>query len=366
MIHQNLLHLQELARDKTPAGRQILTTTIGDLYLDENKALTEHERELMSAILRQLIKEVEASVRQTLARRLAQVPAAPQDVVVALANDEIEVAQPLLSESIVLGDPELIDVIHNRTQEHQLAIAVRQTVSETLSDALVATNNPSVITTLLGNGNAKISAKTMEYLVEQSQRIDAYQNPLLTRKELTPTLAARMYAWVSAALKAHILANYPIDPLVLTSAAEAVVTELGTAHRLDGRPKEDELADQLASGRTALPPLIVQALRDGEIPLFLALFSKFSGVPKAVVRQMLFEPRGESLCIACKASGIDRATFASIYLLSRKVRLPQQNAPLSDMAGILSLFDRVAIPAATKLLAKWREPGPGNPPTGSA
>jgi uncharacterized protein (DUF2336 family) len=367
MVHQNLFHLQELARDKTPAGRQILTTTIGDLFFEQSDVLTQHERELMGEILRQLIREVETSVRRTLARRLASVPTAPRDVVIALANDAIDVAQPLLTESTVLGDPELIDIIRNRTQEHQLAIAVRMALSEQVSDALIKTNNANVIATLLENGNARISSKTIEYLVEQSERIDAYHKPLLTRQELTPPLAARMYGWVSAALKAHILAHYPIDPLTLAHATDAAVQELSNAHPVAAKPTEDVLAEQLDADHALLPPLIVQALRDGEIPLFLALFGRFTGVPRQVARQMLFEPRGEGLCIACKASGIDRSTFASIYLLSRKARLHTQNVPLSDMAGILALYDRVSSSAAATLLKKWQQSAKiEEPPAGSA
>ena len=37
----------------------------------------------------------------------------------------------------------------------------------------------------------------MEYLVEQSKRVDTYQNPLLKRPDLEPDLAKRMYLWVS-------------------------------------------------------------------------------------------------------------------------------------------------------------------------
>ncbi len=355
MGQQNLQNLQELARDRTAEGRQLLTTTIGDLLFEQSAVLTDHERELMGEILRQLIKDVEVSVRRALARRLASVPSAPRDVVVALANDIVEVARPLLAESTVLGDPELLEIIRNRTQEHQLAIAVRKALSEEVSDALVATNDLSVIATLLGNDNARISAKTIEYLVEQSERIDAYHNPLLTRRELTPGLAARMYGWVSAALKAHILAHFEIDPLTLSEAAEAALGDLAFAHKVDARPKEEELADHLEADQSLLPPLIVQTLRDGQIPLFLALFSKYTAIPRGVVRQMLFEPRGEGLCIACKASGIDRSTFASIYLLSRKARGTAPNMPLSDMAGILTLYDRVSAPAASALLRKWRD-----------
>jgi uncharacterized protein (DUF2336 family) len=355
MVDHNLLQLQDLARDKTPAGRRTLTTTIGDLFCRHSDRMSEPERALMGGILLQLIGEVEVSVRQALAQRLAGVPAAPHDVVVALANDIVEVARPLLQESPVLNDPDLIQIIRQRSEDHQFAIALRKDVSESVSDALVATERQGVIAHLLGNPNAKISAKTIDYLVEQSERVDAYHNPLLTRAELTPELAGRMYGWVSSVLKAHILAHYAIDPLTLAQATATVVQELSDQHLGTAKTTEDELAERLDADKSLLPPLIVQALRDGEVPLFLALFARFTGLSRTMARDLLYESRGEALCITCKASGIDRSTFASIYLLSRKARYHQKNVPLSDMAGILAMYDRLSPIAAASLLDKWRQ-----------
>ncbi len=68
-----------------------------------------------------------------------------------LANDEIEVAGPVLKKSTVLQDLDLVEVIRNRTIEHQLAIAVREHVSERVSGALVEAGHEWVITTLLSS-----------------------------------------------------------------------------------------------------------------------------------------------------------------------------------------------------------------------
>src|SRR6185437_9846591 len=130
-------HLFELARDKTVAGRQALTATVTDLFFAQGAALTDRERTLMTEILRQLIEDVESSVRRALAEKLAHQKDAPRDLVLALANDEIVVAQSILMHSEVLRDEELIEIIHHRTLEHQLAVAMRKSVSETVSDALV-------------------------------------------------------------------------------------------------------------------------------------------------------------------------------------------------------------------------------------
>ncbi len=169
---KELQFLLDLALDKSLEGRRTLTATIGDLFTKRDKVLTERERALMSDILRKLIHDCEMAVRRDLSERLAKAPNPPHDLIVSLANDDIEVAEPILMRSEVLRDPELIRVIRHRTQQHQLAIAMRRSLSEHVSDALVETGNVDVVKTLLENSDAKISEATMEYLAEESRRVD--------------------------------------------------------------------------------------------------------------------------------------------------------------------------------------------------
>ena len=350
---EDLDYLFELARDKTVAGRRTLVATIGDLFFAQNDVLTDREKALMTEILRQLIHDVEITIRRALADRLAEQPTAPRDLVRALANDAIEVAHPLLVNSLVLQDLELVEIIRNRTLEHQLAIAIRKSLSEHVCEALVETDNIDVIKTLLENHQAQISTKTMEYLVEQSQRVDTYQNPLLRRPDLDPELAKRMYWWVTAALRAYILEHFDIDPNELDDTMEHAVQEL-TGGAAGAQTKAVELAARLAEQGQISPTLILQTLRDGEVALFAALFARFTGIRLQLVHRMLFEPGGEGLCIACRAAGIDKSTFASIYVLTRKARGRNQPSHLNEMAGILGLYERIKPDAAGTLLKKWQ------------
>jgi uncharacterized protein (DUF2336 family) len=83
--------LFELARDKTAQGRKALLATVRDLFLVRGDALSDRERFLMNDILRNLIKEVEDTVRRALAEQLAGGQDAPLDVVLSLANVPIVV-----------------------------------------------------------------------------------------------------------------------------------------------------------------------------------------------------------------------------------------------------------------------------------
>ncbi len=349
-------YLYRLARDKSVAGRMVLAETISDLFLQRGCTLTERERTLMFSILRQMIHDAEMSVRRIVSVPLADLDDAPRDLVQRLANDEIEVAYPILTKSTVLHDSDLIEVIQQRTLEYQLAIAIRQSVSEAISGALVQTGNESVISTLLENPNAKISGATMEYLVDEAKRINTLQEPILRRHDLDPRLAKRMFLWVSAALRQYILDNSGLRQTDIDDLLEKVTLEKVAAVTSPDRPKpkSENLAAELDTSGKVTPDLLVRSLSEGEVGLFMAMFRRFTGLRELVVMRLVFEAGGEGLAIACKAVGIDKENFSSIFTLSRKARPGSDTTLTRDSRKVLDFYDRISADAARQVVRRWQ------------
>ncbi len=344
--------LLALSHDKSTSARSRVADVVADLFFAQHAVLSDRERSLMVDILRHLIHDVEVSIRRNLADRLAGEPSAPRELIAALANDEIDVAHPVLERSAVLQDGELIEIIHHRTLQHQLAITMRKAVSETVSAALVETGNADVIVKLLENRDARISRATMEYLVEESKRTDRYQNPLLGRPDLPQELATRMYWWVSAALRSHILERFDLDE---TALDEAITRTVESAIDEDGEVRKTaELARRLKASKQIDSKLLVKTLRKGEVALFEALFAELAELPPPLVRRFIFEPGGESLAIACRAVEIDKGDFASIFLLSRAARPGEKLVDPAELTRVIAFYDRVRADAAKVVVRRWR------------
>jgi len=359
--HINFNDLIGLARDKSVEGRTRLVQIVGDLFFDTDTVLRDAERNIVSDILRQLIHDVEMKVRQQLAERMASEINAPRDLISALANDQIEVAHPILTQSTILQDIELIEIVEHRTFGHQLAIAMRESVSEAVSEALIGTGNVDVIKTLLENENADISGKAMEYLVEQSEKIDDIQVPLINRGDLGPDLAKRMYWWVSAALRKHIVEHYRIDEAELDDKIQDTIHDIlggdgSGPGMIDSTPlrKSQELAEKLQKAQAITPQLLIQTLRQGEVILFEDLLSQRTGLRTNLIRRFVFEPGGEGLAIACRAVDISKADFASIFLLSRSARPGDKVVDPNEVSRVLNFFDRIKTDTALKVVKRWQ------------
>ncbi len=345
-----------LARDKSVGSRTKLADIIGDLFFGDSGTLSDAEQSIMTDILRQLVQDVEISVRKHLAIQLSNKTDAPHDLVIALANDESEVAYPILLKSRVLRDQDLISIIHHRTLEHQLAVAMRDKISASVSAALVDTGEETVIKRLLENHNAEIARDTMAHLVEQSRRLDSLQRPLVHRRDLPADLAEKMYWWVSAALRSHIVENFDVDPTEIDTAMEETVQTAMGAEEI-GEPTQsatERVAQHLAASEPPDGGLILRLLREGEISLFERVLEHQSGLRRQLLQRLLYEPGGEGLAVVCRALGLNRAVFHEVLTLTRTARVGLDESNLDECAFASLLFDQIEPDTAKVMLSRWR------------
>ncbi|MBT6221937.1 MAG: DUF2336 domain-containing protein, partial [Rhodospirillaceae bacterium] len=132
---EHLENLARLAKETSPEKRQALLRDVSDLFLDSHNDLSETESQYFGDIMGKVAFDLEMKVRQSLSEKLANVDGAPNSLVKMLANDEIEVARPVLMNSKVLTDDDLMSVIDKHGQDHIMAVTKREHVSEVVSDS---------------------------------------------------------------------------------------------------------------------------------------------------------------------------------------------------------------------------------------
>lgn len=349
------LYLYKLAKDKSSKGRKTFAKSLSEVFLTHYPTLTRRERGLMHDILQQTIRETEMSLRKVLSEKLAVDENVPRSLAKILANDEIEVAFPILSLSDALLDEDLIEIVHKRSVEYQLAVSKRPTVSESVSDAIVERGNEDVIASLLLNPNSKISSTTVEYLVEESRRMTTLQEPILRREDLDPALGERMFGWVSSALQQYIMDNYDLDPDYINQAIESsVFEELNAKPQPKTNAPGDRLATEIAKNGPLDPDIMVRVLQDGDVRLFISMFKKYTGLPDNLILQMLHDRDGTGLAIACKAAKLGKPIFSSLYACGYKARHRGSKMRRQEISKLLGRFDNMTETAAEKVVVNWR------------
>lgn len=349
--------LFELAHRKSREGRARLYEDVWSLFEADGQTLNEKERSIMTDILRRLSHDVEMTVRRRLAERLAAQDSAPPELAAMLANDQIEVAYPILMDSKALRDTDLIEIIRHRTLQHQLATAMRSDISSEVSDALAATGSEDVVVALLENRTASVSSALMEHLVAESERVDRYQKPLLRRPDLPKHLAKRMYAWVSAALRQYIVENYRFEPNELDDnvvfAMNDAVRE--TTGEEESNDPSERLVDKLHKAGQLNVAFAMKALRQGEVRLFEFAMSRLSELRVELMRRLVYEPGGEALAIACRSLEMDQQVFLTIFDLTRAAHGPLNAAHRTERQKLQHFYATLDKENAMTVVRRWRQ-----------
>ena len=131
---------------------------ITDLFVADADRLSDQQIDVFDDVLGHLIKRIEAKALAELSRRLGPINNAPIEVVRRLARDDnITVAEPILTTSLRLSDGDLIDIASSKTQAHLLAISARQRIGASVTDVLLQRGDREVLHKLAGNSGADFS-----------------------------------------------------------------------------------------------------------------------------------------------------------------------------------------------------------------
>jgi uncharacterized protein (DUF2336 family) len=328
------------------ASREEIYLAVASLYRIQGAGLNARERELMREILRRLTRDVEMAIRIALAERLADDPTAPHDLIMLLVDDTIEVARPLIINSPLLTDADVLKLIAQAGISHHEAVAGRPHIGIPVTDALSRSDSESVLMALVRNATAKISSTGYETLVKKSRSLSGLQEPLIHRPDLPPQLATDMCEWVSDALKAYIQNNYSMSPKTVDDAIARANTVLKSEPAGPKEPPADsaqKLIEKMAASGQLKAGFLMRVLSQGQLDLFDLAFARLLNVELSRFRKAFYEDGARLVALSCRAAGIDRSVFPTVFNLSRQAHglgMTLGGADMRDADAVFSGFTR--------------------------
>lgn len=318
MARSKLLDLIDLAKEDSSEKRRQLLREMTDLFFSVHAPQTENEVELFDTVLVQLSSEMEEAVRAELGLRFADQAAAPHQLIRRLANDNIEVARPVLARSKVLTEDDLLHVVRNHGQDHLRAVSTREEVSEAISDVIVERGDDQTLGVLLNNEGARLSRTASETAVERAQKNKDLHEAVVSRRDLPPDLLNEMYFVAEARLRQRILEqNAQIDPALLEQALSTGRKRVAAS---DGAlpPDYDEAEAYITELRSAgelTPRVLARFLRSGGMTHFLVALSQLADIDFHTARMIVEKRELDALGVVCKAADLDRALFLTYVVV---------------------------------------------------
>lgn len=310
-------------------------------------------RQHFGHLLGDLSSKADVEARTELANRVAGVDTAPEDLVRQLARDEIAVALPVLERSTVLADADLVEIVRSRGGEHQASVARRPVVAESVSSALVEVGHVDAVQTLLKNAGARINRLAMEKAIDRSRHETKLQGPLVDRHDMPVDLLQDMFWFSSSDLRKKIVAiSSAADPADFAGAKPAAsrsALPLKEKDKIEHRRARTYIQNMKAAGQFGRPLLIDLFRRRAFLELIIG-FALLVNVSEATALHILSDENGESLVLACRASGFDLSTFM-VFASFGTLEHPRPAKVLADMK---TMFDTISVAVAKRVMRFWR------------
>ena len=293
--------------------RDLMLRRMADIAVLPLGKFTSQERDLIDMVVASAVSRLDITARRHLAERMAQLPEGPTELLLAMARDEIEVAGPVLRNNSKLQANDLVQIIRDFTDEHQIAISERKILPGAVVDALVENAKADVICRMLANPGAEISNRTFEVLVYRSVNEPSFQSLLMQRGELNIRLAQLMFWWVLPETRREIILRFSVERRMMHTALDGFLDNGSLGERVDDALKVvfSLVKPPVVANKQQIIRLIDHATRH-ERDALIAEIAFIGGVRPETAFRIFNDLGGEPLAIFGKAIGMSRGEFSDL------------------------------------------------------
>ena len=276
-----------LAEDRAEAVRTALALKIAALLPGLSSEQQSKVRDLTLEVLRKLAHDEAMRVRSILSDALATLPDAPHDVINQLARDvELRVAEPILRQSPVLTDADLLSIINSGPIRGALgAIASRFDLTAPISAAIADSEDADAIAALLANRSAQIREDTLDSLLTRAPQQPLWHEPLVRRPKLPLAAIKRLAQFVATSLLEVLKTQPSVTPEVAEEISQLVRRKVESGESEEERPADR--ARRLSAEGKLDEAVITAALEEGERAFVTTALALKSGAESSIVSRIL-------------------------------------------------------------------------------
>lgn len=306
--------VQRLMAHPSGAARAEVAEKVAQQF--ENIDLSPRERELAREVLGYLVHDVAINVREALSDSLKDMPGAPRGIVLELARDLDEVAIPVLRNSPVLSDEDLVGLVTYGSPAKQCAIASRQSVNSSVSEAIVSQGDRIAVLTLVANEGAIIDEAAAGMLAERYPDDREVVEPVVTRSDVPPLLIEKLISQVSESLRDYLVNNHSLDTRT-AGILEAQARERSTAEAATRMSDADlrRLVDQLAENQRLTGSLILRLGCQGEMRFVEASMARLTDVPEVRIWRLIHDVGALGFRAVYARAGMPEALYPAFRVM---------------------------------------------------
>jgi uncharacterized protein (DUF2336 family) len=278
-------------------------------------------------------------VRGALAEALAGSADAPPSIVLALANDQPEIAALVLRRSPLLLDADLVDLVGSGNAAAQAAIAQRADLPCSVAAAIAEVGSAESCLLLIENPAATLASFSLDRIVDRFGHLAAIREAMLADEELLPSTRQALVVKLSETLAQFVSARewiaQPRAERIARDACEKATVALAAD---TAAPEVRPLVTHLRKSGQLTAGLVLRALLSGNLALFEEALAELSDLPLARVSGLVHDRSGKGLRALFERAGMPTVVYPAVRAA---LEVSHETGFAGDMGGAARLKRRM-------------------------
>jgi uncharacterized protein (DUF2336 family) len=279
----------------------------------EDAQLSAEERAHAEGVLAIMAQDAAILVRRALAVALKNSPKLPHEIATKLARDVETIALPIILNSPMLTDGDLVEIVRTCPPAKQVAVASRAHLSVVVTGAIAQHAVPEAVQRAIANDNAKFDEAGLETVLDRFAGVSAITAAMVHRNELPLNITEKLVSLVAGEAFDYLVNNHELPPQI------AIDLAMGARERVAidiveqaGRQKDiARFVQQLNLNGRLSPSLLMRGMCLGHIEFVEHAMAELAGTAHQRMWLMIHDSGPLGLKTAFEKTGLPPRLFPS-------------------------------------------------------
>lgn len=279
----------------------------------EDSELSAEERAHAESILSIMAQDAAVLVRRALSVALKNSPKLPRDLAIKLAQDLDSIALPVILNSPMLTDADLVGIVRACPPAKQVAVASRETLSVTVTGAIAQYAAAPAVERALANDNAEFDEEGLSVAIDRFAGLSSVMTAMVQRDELPLAVTEKLIAIVTGDVFDHLVNNHELPPQIAIDLAVGA-RERATLDIVEQASRQKDVGrfvQQLNLNGRLTPSLMMRGLCMGHMEFVEHAMAELAGMSHQRMWLLVHDSGPLGLKAAFDRSGLPPRLYAS-------------------------------------------------------
>ncbi len=279
----------------------------------EEVELSPGERAHAESILALMAQDAAILVRRALAIALKNSPKLPRDLAVKLAQDVDAIALPVIINSPMLTDADLVEIVRLCPPSKQGAVASRDSLSTIVTGAIAQHAPAPIVEIALANENAAFDEEGLGAVIDRFAGVSDVMRAMVDRDELPIAITEKLIAIVTGEVFDHLVNRHELPPQIAIDLAVGA-RERATLDIVEQASRQKDIGrfvQQLNLNGRLTPSLIMRGLCLGHMDFIEHALAELAGMSHQRMWLLVHDSGPLGLKAAFDRSGLPPRLYGS-------------------------------------------------------